>query len=104
MAMARPIPRLAPVTKATGLFGGGKFRVDGLCDVFEGEGFDEWLSIYQNGGRLGDAARYAFLIVFLYQRSQPRVAKRSSCLGGIYAVILSELGQPLVEVIQVDRA
>ena len=82
MAMARPIPRLAPVTKATGLFGGGKFGVDGFGNVFHRKGLDEWPPVDQNSGSVGDTARHAFLVILLHQCGQARVVERGHSLEG----------------------
>src|SRR5664280_2840542 len=57
IAMARPMPRLAPVTM---LFGLGKGVVDSLRDFLEREGFDEWRAVHQGGGRVDYPAAHAF--------------------------------------------
>src|SRR6267378_2640633 len=69
-AMARPMPRLAPVTKAAGR-SVREFGVDGSGNVFEAEGFDEGLAIDQDRGCFGDATGYAVLEVFLDEGGKP---------------------------------
>ena len=69
------MPRLAPVTSATGLFCRGKFGFDGVGHIFECEGFDEPPRVYQNGWSLGDTARHTLLIILLHQAGEAIVMR-----------------------------
>src|ERR1035437_7747204 len=60
IAMARPMPRLAPVTMLLGL---GKSVVDSLRDFLESEDFDEWRAVHQCRRRVDYPATHAFLVV-----------------------------------------
>src|ERR1700730_16815747 len=102
--MARPIPRLAPVTRATGLFGCGKFGVDSLGNIFHRKGLDKWASVDQNGGSMGNTARYAILVIFFNQCGQVCVAQGGYGFCRIYCVVLDELRETVIEIIHRDFA
>src|SRR6266849_2290698 len=97
VAMARPMPRPAPVTSATGLLCGGKLGVDGFSNFFEGEALDEGLPVHQDRGRLRDSACYAILEIVFHQRGQALIVESGHRLGGIGPVVLCELPEPIVE-------
>src|SRR5258708_4275680 len=98
------MPRLAPVTSATGLFCCGKLCFDGLGHVFECESFDERPPVYQNRWSLGDTARHTLLIILFHQTGETSIAEGIHGLYGIDAVILRKLRKPIVKIPGCDLA
>src|SRR5258706_13338070 len=98
------MPRLAPVTRATGLFCCGKFGFYGLGHIFECESLDERPSVDQDSWSLGDPARHTLLIILFHQAGEASIAESIYGLRGIDAVIFRELGEPLVKIPACDFA
>src|SRR5260370_9370692 len=98
------MPRLAPVTSATGLFCCGKFGFDGLGHVFECESFDERPPVDQDRWSFGDAARHTLLIIRFTQAGETSIAEGIHGLRGVDAVILRKLGKPIVKIPGCDLA
>src|ERR1035437_7509807 len=97
IAMARPMPRLAPGTM---LFGLGKSVVDSLRDFLESEDFDEWRAVHQRGGGVDDPAAHAFLVVLLHQLGVVRIVQRRQRFLGLHAVLAREFRHPVLEVVR----
>src|SRR5271157_4785793 len=95
--MARPMPRLAPVTMLLGL---GKGVVDSLRDFLEGENFDEWRAVHQRRGGVDNSAAHAFLVILLHQLGVVRIVQRRQRLFGLDAVLAREFRHPVLEVVR----
>jgi hypothetical protein len=95
VAIARPIPRLAPVTMLTGF---GKCLVDAFRNFLEGEGFDERFAVHEYSGGVHHAARDSVLVIALHRIRKSRIGEgRDGCVR-VDIVRFGEIRQPGVEI------